>query len=131
MACPTKLLGMGLLGASVLSAIPMHQDGFEEQLSESQRILWKHIQYERFSIYLTSLFVSLLVARAVSTDKWIRVVLAITLAASLYMVTPKSVYMADFLTPDQIELLRQRELTQRTRYYGSVTLAIFAIPFVC
>lgn len=131
MNCPTKVLGMGLLGASVLSAIPMHHDGFEQLLGESQRLLWKHIQYERFSIYLTSLFVSLLVARAISTDKWTRVVLALTLTASLYMVTPKSVYMADFLSPDQLELLRQREFTQRTRYYGSITLAIIAIPFIC
>jgi intracellular septation protein A len=130
MSCPNQLIGMGLLGGSLLSAMP-NRSSFEDSLTNEQLSIWKYIQNERFSIYFMSLSVALLVSRATNTDKWTRVVLMCLLTASLYMITPKFTYMSNHLRTDQQPLLRKIYIEQQLRYYGSVTLAIIAAPFVC
>lgn len=80
-----------------------------------------------------SLFLSLLVVRTMrSIHPWMRVILFMTLTASLYMTIPKSIYMADFLnTEEQRVALRQVYRDQQFLYYGSITLATMAVPLLC
>jgi hypothetical protein len=95
--------------------------------------MYQKIQQERLHIYLFSLFVSILVVRTMhSMNPWMRVIMFMTLTASLYMIIPKSIYMADFLdTEEQRVALRQVYRDQQIRYYGSVALATMASPLLC
>lgn len=131
MNCPNKWIGLGLLGGSVLSAMP-HKTSFEQHLNDTQKEIWNYIQYERFVIYFASLAVALFVSRSVPhVEPWTRAMIALTLTASLYMIAPKTIHMADHLNHEQQKLLREQYTSQQLRYYGSVTLAILAIPLVC
>lgn len=131
MICPHKLLGLGLLGGSIVSAMPF-KTPFEQHLTDSQKEIWNYVQYERFIIYLTSMSIAVIVTKSIpQIEPWTRAMIALTLTSSLYMILPKKIYMSDHLTHDQQRLLREQYTTQQLRYYGSITLAILAIPFVC
>jgi hypothetical protein len=131
MNCPSKVLGLGLLGGSVLSAMP-YTTPFEKHLSDSQKEIWNYIQYERFTIYFASLSVAIFVTRTIpQADPWTRAVLALTLTASLYMIAPKTIHMSEHLTHEQQQLLREQYTQQQLRYYGAITLAILAVPLIC
>jgi len=65
-------------------------------------------------------------------DPWIRMILFMTITASLYLTIPKSMYMADFLNTTEERVAFQKVYrNQQIRYYGSVTLAMIAAPLLC
>jgi hypothetical protein len=134
MHCQLQTIGLGFLVGSVLTSIPRKRaDSFETLLNPFQMRIYQRIQQERFHIYMFSLFISLLVVRTMrSMHPWMRVILFMTLTASLYMTIPKSIYMADFLnTEEQRVALRQVYRDQQFLYYGSITLATMAAPLLC
>ena len=135
MNCQLQTIGLGFLAGSILTSIPQRKSAgsFETLLSPFQIQMYQKIQQERLHIYFLSLFVSILVVRTMrSMNPWMRVIIFMTLTASLYMAIPKSIYMADFLdTEEQRVALRQVYRDQQIRYYGSVTLATMAAPLLC
>jgi len=130
--CSLQLLGLGLLGGSLMSAMPTtSKDSFEKSLTESQYSIWSDIRKERFTIYLFSLSVALLVARTIP-DKLYRTIVALSLTASLYMIVPKSKYMVDHLQSDaQAKELRELYQSQIWKYHGTIVLALLGIPLIC
>lgn len=130
--CSLQLLGLGLLGGSLLSAIPTtRKDSFEKSLTESQYSIWSDIRKERFAIYLFSLSVALLVARTIP-DRLYRTIVALSLTASLYMIVPKSKYMVDHLQAEaQTKELRELYQSQIWKYHGTIVLALLGIPLIC
>ena len=129
--CELQLLGLGLLVGSVLSAMPTRKkDEFEQRLTAQQWAVWNEIRKERFSIYLFSLAAALLVARSID-EKLYATIVALTLTASLYMIIPKSRYMADHLYAEQTVALRELYQRQIWKYHGTIVLALLGIPFVC
>lgn len=130
--CSLQLLGMGLIGGSILSAMPTTgKDSFENGLTESQYSIWSEIRKERFSIYLFSLSVALLVARSIP-DKLFGTIVALSLTASLYMIVPKSKYMTDHLKDEaQTKELRELYQNQIWKYHGTIVLALLGIPLLC
>jgi hypothetical protein len=130
--CSLQLLGLGLIGGSIMSAMPTTgKDAFERRLTEDQYSIWSEIRKERFSIYLFSLSVALLVARTIP-DKLYRTIVALSLTASLYMIVPKSKYMVDHLRSEaQTKGLRELYQNQIWKYHGTIVLALLGIPFIC
>lgn len=137
------MLGLGLVGGSVLSAMPgTGKNAFEQRLTESQMAVWTEIRKERFSIYLFSLAVAVLVARSVP-DRLHATIVALSLTASLYMIIPKSSYMADHLEAEaylgrpmqsveaQSQALRELYQQQVWKYHGTIVLALLGIPLIC
>lgn len=134
MNCQLQAIGLGFLVGSILASIPRKRaDSFETSLNPFQLQIYQQIQKERFHIYIFSLFVSMIVVRKmIGMNLWIRVIMFMTLTASLYMTIPKRIYMADFLkTEEQRVALRQVYRDQQLRYYGSITLATIAAPLLC
>jgi len=133
MNCQLQIIGLGFLIGSVLTSIPRDRaDSFETLLNPFQMQIYQKIQQERFNIYLFSLCVSVLVVRTYSMDPWIRMILFMTITASLYLTIPKSMYMADFLNTTEERVAFQKVYrNQQIRYYGSVTLAMIAAPLLC
>lgn len=130
--CSLQLLGMGLIGGSILSAMPTtSKDSFEKSLTESQYATWSEIRKERMSIYLFSLSVALLVARSIP-DKLYGTIVALSLTASLYMIVPKRQYMVDHLAAEaQTKALRELYRNQIWKYHGTIVLALLGIPLLC
>ena len=124
------MLGIGLIGGSILSAFPFGKNAFEQKLSENQMAIWSEIRKERFSIYLFSLTVALLVARSMS-NKLYATIVSSSLTASLYTVLPKNKYMADYLNVEQRKELREVYRQQIWKYHGTIVLALLGIPFIC
>jgi len=133
MNCQLQIIGLGFLIGSVLTSIPRDRaDSFETLLNPFQMQIYQKIQQERFNIYLFSLCVSVLVVRTYSMGPWIRMILFMTITASLYLTIPKSMYMADFLNTTEERVAFQKVYrNQQIRYYGSVTLAMIAAPLLC
>ncbi len=132
--CPFKIIGLGFIVAAVLCAYPSgHENEFTKSLDSSQKLKWQMIQTERFHIYLSSVFISLItISFFRNLSYWIKLVFMMLLTASIYLIIPKSAYMADSLTSDdQRILLRKIYRKQQVRYYGSVTFAIMSAPFIC
>jgi hypothetical protein len=126
-----RYLGLGFLLASVISALP--QPSTIPFTTDFQRSMYDRIQQERFHIYLLSLLFSLWVVRHMKRV-WTmtRVVVMMTLTASLYMLVPKSAYMADYLdTHEQRMALRRVYRVQQCRYYGSIASAVIASTLLC
>lgn len=129
--CSLELLGLGLLGGSILSVMPTTgKDAFENRLTESQMAIWSDIRKERFYIYLFSLSVALMVARTIH-DTLYRTIVALSLTASLYMIVPKSKYMVDHLRSDQTKELRELYQNQIWKYHGTIVMTLLGIPLIC
>ena len=132
--CPHKIIGFGFIVGSVLCAYPNKEENdFTQSLNASQKLKWQSIQTERFHIYLTSIFISLLtISFFKSLSFWVKWVIMMVLTVSIYLITPKKAYMAEYLTSnEQHALLRKIYRKQQVRYYGSLTFAIMSAPFVC
>lgn len=132
--CPYKIIGFGFVIASILCAYPnKHEDEFTQSLNASQKLKWRNIQIERFHIYVSSIFISLLtISFFKNVTFWLKWIIMMMLTVSIYLITPKTAYMSDFLTSnEQQKLLRKIYRKQQVRYYGSLTFAIMSAPFVC
>ena len=129
--CVPKPIALGLLGGSLLCAMPTNHTAFATSLTLAQARTWTRVQSERFYIYMVSLAVSLAVARSIRAHPWQRVLCMMLLVASLYIVFPKSTYMRHHITNEQDRLLQDVYKRQRVRYHGSVVLAIMATPLTC
>lgn len=132
--CPYKIIGFGFIVGSVLCAYPnKEEDAFTKTLNASQKLKWQQIQTERFHIYLSSIFISLLTISFFKTlSFWVKWILMMILTVSIYLITPKKNYMADYLTSNEQQvLLRTIYRKQQVRYYGSLTFAIISAPFIC
>lgn len=132
--CPYKIIGFGFIIGSILCAYPnKHENEFTQILNASQKLKWQNIQTERFHIYLSSIFISLLTISFFNNlTVWLKWIIMMMLTVSIYLVTPKTAYMSDFLTSnEQHKLLRKIYRKQQVRYYGSLTFAIISAPFIC
>lgn len=133
--CPFKLIAVGFLIGSVLCAYPTRSENeFTKSLDASQKLTYRDIQLERFHIYITSVFISLVTIGVFRKrlSVWIKVVLMFLLTASLYLIAPKTTYMHDHLKSDEQRLLlRKIYRSQQLKYYGSFTLAVVSAPFIC
>ena len=99
--CPHKIIGFGFIVGSVLCAYPNKEENdFTQSLNASQKLKWQSIQTERFHIYLTSIFISLLtISFFKSLSFWVKWVFMMVLTVSIYLITPKKAYMAEYLHP--------------------------------
>lgn len=133
--CPFKIIAIGFIVASVLCAYPNKSENeFTNSLDPSQKLVWNDIQHERFHIYLSSVFVSLVTISFFRNQLsvWVKFVFMAMLTASLYLFMPKSAYMNEHLTnAEQQVMLRKIYRDQQWKYYGSLTLAVMSTPFVC
>lgn len=135
MLCASKFVGLGLLAGSVLCALPSESNStFEKSLSPEQKRIWKKVHQERLRIYVISLLTSLVLVGYLSpypAQRWLKVTLILLLTGSLYMLWPKSTYMAYHLSTDQIRLLKDLGRYQRLKYHGSIAASVVSIPFLC
>lgn len=132
--CPYKIIGFGFVIGSILCAYPNREENeFTQSLNASQKLRWQNIQTERFHIYISSICISLLtISFFRKVPFWIKLMIMMILTVSIYLVTPKTAYMSDYLIfKEQHNLLRQINRKQQVRYYGSLTFAIISAPFIC
>lgn len=109
-SCVTKYIGLGVLLTSVMYAYPAMSKNtpFEQSLDDTQKSVWKQIKTERYLIFVVSLGISILTAMNVSKNQIVRTIVSLTATTLLYKMYPKSTYMKDHVSSDQMTLMQQK-----------------------
>lgn len=131
-SCVTKYTGLGVVIAGLVYTYPagMKSTAFEKSLNEEQKEIWKNIKFERYGVFVVALLVSMLIATNMIRNQIARTLIVLALTMLVYKFWPKSKYMKNHVTAEQLALMKEKPDTMKFYYFVGV-LWVVAIAMFC